>query len=113
MICRADTEYRAEGVKHRLVISHLPFTMQKYMENEIYSEWTRLLREHIKPNLILNGHLHRAEIYLPGGEKDHHNQPCPVVIGSLLQSPRKNFVGAGVTFDEEGIQVNRYEWKSR
>lgn len=109
VIKHAEHEYLALGVEHKLLISHSPFTMrydgQFDIENEIYNEWVDLLREYIKPDLILNGHLHRVEIHLPGGQKDHRNQPCPVVVGSLLQWPRKNFAGAGVTFDKEGIQV--------
>ena len=105
VIQQAGTEYQAEGVEHKLVICHQPFTKIYGMEDEVYDEWTKLLREHIKPDVILNGHLHHTAIHLPDGEKDHRAQPCPVVIGSLLQWPKKNFAGTGLVFDKAGIQV--------
>ena len=109
VIRQADTEYLASDVVHKVVICHAPFTVQGRgqfdIENDIYNEWVKLLREYVKPDVIMNGHEHRVRIIRPGEEMDHRNQPCPVVVGSLIQWYQENFGGAGFEFDGNGIQV--------
>lgn len=82
----ASEEYAAEDIRIRMVISHVPFTEHFEepfnIEEEIYAEWTRLLREEIHPQVMLCGHIHRAYISPIGGEKDYFGQPCPVVVGA-------------------------------
>lgn len=108
VIFRANEEYLAEGITHRVVICHCPFTFRQNppfdIEEDIYREWTRLLREHVHPDVIVNGHMHYLEIIAPGDEHDHRNQPCPVVIGSEKQE-QEYFAGSGFVFDEAGIKV--------
>jgi Icc-related predicted phosphoesterase len=89
VIKNAESEYLADGVKYKIIISHVPFTYVHTapfdIEQDIYGEWARMLREHIKPDLTLHGHLHIAQIWYPGDKHDHLGQPCPAVIGSAIR----------------------------
>lgn len=110
VVKNADREYAAEGVKYKMVISHVPFTyVQKppfNIENECYTKWCTLLKEHVKPHIMVSGHLHTTFLSLCGSEKDHLGQPCPLVVGSKVtgEEPEK-FAGAALTLKKEGIQV--------
>lgn len=104
----AGKEYEEEGITQRVVVVHNPFTRQMGdptfdIEADIYSEWAKLLKEEIGPDVMICGHLHSTEVYLLGCEQDHLGQPCPVIVGA---KPGKNwFAGTGIAFDEEGIHV--------
>ena len=111
VIKNAKDEYEAEGVKHKLVVCHLVFT-NTYdppfdIEQDIYGEWARLLREHIKPDLMLCGHEHHTGIYHKGCERDKKGQACPVIIGSRprFANPEKGrpagFDGCALTLNED------------
>ena len=94
-------EYEADGVQNRLVICHVPFT-EKFtppfdIEEDVYREWCRLLREHIKPQLMLCGHIHQAYISRAGCEKDDKGQPCAVVVASKTQKGEDLFWGGAIT----------------
>ena len=108
VISRKETEYAEEGVSHRLVISHNPFSFQWYppfnIEKEIFTEWSVLLKDEVLPDLMICGHMHRTEIHEPGGEMDHLGQPCRMVIGA---NPSKEigFVGCGLTFGENETEI--------
>ena len=107
VITRAHEEYEAEGVTNRLIIVHNPFTQTFEppfdIEQDVFGEWSRLLREHVKPQLMLCGHVHRCYISLPGSERDHKGQPCPVVCGSRPGEGR--FLGAAFVLEEGGCRV--------
>jgi len=112
VIENAENEYKAEGVEHRLVISHIPFThIQRPpfdIEQELYGEWSRLMREAIKPTLALYGHMHICEVSPVGGEMDHLGQACPAVFGSkpiFGKDGENGFVGCAVTLDGEKTTV--------
>ena len=111
VIKNAKDEYEAEGVKHKLVVCHLVFT-NTYdppfdIEQDIYGEWARLLREEIKPDLMLCGHEHHTGIYHKGCERDKKGQACPVIIGSRprFANPEKGrpagFDGCALTLNED------------
>ena len=107
VIRHAKEEYEAEGITNRLIISHNPFA-QDYeppfnIENDTYTEWVRLLREHINPQLMLHGHVHTCRISLPGSEFDQRGQPCPVICGSRPEQDR--FIGAALVLDGNGCRV--------
>ena len=107
LIANKDREYAANGVEHRLVISHIPFTKLHRepfnIEGDIYTEWARLLREEIKPDLMLCGHVHQIGVWEVGGPKDTFGQPCPVVVGARPEKER--FLGCGLTFGGDAITV--------
>ncbi len=109
VIKNAKSEYLADGVKYRLVISHIPFThiysAPFDIEQDTYSEWARLLREDIKPDLMLHGHLHVPDIWEKGCKKDDLGQPCTSIIGAGLKRFRDGdrvwarFTGCALTLD--------------
>ncbi len=107
VIVNAESEYELEGVKTRLVIAHNPFTYLQEepfnIEADIYSEWASLLKEHIKPHLMICGHTHKYGINHIGCEQDHLGQPCTVVIGAEPQKDR--FIGCGFIINDEEIEV--------
>ena len=109
VIENANEEYAAEGVQHKLVISHIPFTHINEapfdIEQELYAEWTKLMRDYIKPDLLLYGHYHCTEIVKPGDRFDSQGQPCNAVIGSKPIFDKENgngFVGCALTLMENG-----------
>lgn len=109
IIKNANREYAADGVTHKLVISHIPFTHINEapfdIEQELYAEWTQLMRDYIKPDLLLYGHFHCVEIVQPGDQFDSLGQPCVAIIGSKPIFDKENgnsFVGCAVTLTENG-----------
>lgn len=101
VIADADSEYAADGVKYRLVLAHNPFTNTFEppfdIEFDLYGEWVRLLRENIHPHLMLCGHKHRNEVWMPGDEQDVHGQEWPVVVSSIPDKSAGTYIGSSVT----------------
>ena len=115
VIQNASDEYNAPGVKHKFVICHIPFTAPEKgdfdIEREVYAEWTTLLRNYIKPEMILSGHTHTWEIYACESDKDAYGQPCPVVVGSAKANTEEGiyFAGAGLEFSSQGIKATKVD----
>ncbi|MBO4897703.1 MAG: metallophosphoesterase [Clostridia bacterium] len=111
MVQNAESEYTAEGVKHRIVICHMPFTKIEKgefdIERDVYAEWVNILNEKIKPEFMLCGHKHALNIYEPGGEHDGYGQGFPVIIGSEIKNAHTEnhdgayFIGCGIEFSDE------------
>lgn len=106
-------EYENSDIKYRLVLSHVPFPYRCEppfdIEEETYTEWCRLLKENIKPDLLLAGHLHIYTVSDFGGEYDTYGQPCPVIIGSSLNKKNgklEEYTGVGVVLKENNTEVN-------
>ena len=121
VITNAKNEYEAEGVQYKMVVVHDPFT--EYQPNQVtetdlatYTEWARLLREFIKPDVMISGHVHQAYITNVGDSLDHLGQPCPVVVGSapgtkISLAPRgvwvqDIYVGTGFELNNRDILVD-------
>ncbi len=107
VIKNAEKEYDQSDIKTKLVISHIPFT-RKFeppfdIEEDIYKEWSSLLKEHIKPDLMICGHTHKNHISYVGGEKDYHGQPCTIVVGS--EPSDEKFIGCGFIINDNQIEV--------
>ncbi len=106
VIRNADREYAADGVTRKLVIVHCPFTRRFpdpfNIEEDIYAEWATLLREHVKPDLMLCGHKHELCIDPVGGEHDVFGQPCTIVVGATVKIQEKYFAGTGFIFEQDG-----------
>ena len=108
VIADAANEYAKKGVETRIVISHNPFTHQLSrpfnIEKEIYTTWATLLRENVKPDLMICGHLHELEIYMKDDSFNHLGGVCPVVVGSM---PGKDvFYGCGIEFNDSKINIS-------
>lgn len=109
----AKGEYNAKDVKYKLVISHVPFAHKLLatfdIESETYTEWCNLLRENIKPHLMLTGHLHRNLVSRVGGELDTYGQPCPVIVASKPVHPNDEreeaFSACAITLDGAKAKV--------
>lgn len=102
-------EYKAPGVKYKIIITHNPFTMPKpeyfYIEKEIYAEWAKLLDEFIKPDVMIAGHEHCVCVQRIGSPEDEILQPCPIIIGAQPMHKEKRYIGAGISFEKESIEV--------
>ncbi len=112
VIKRADKEYNAEGIEYRLVVSHTPFTRTMPepfdIEQELYQKWTDLLKEAIKPDLMICGHLHETRVCHVGDEYDNKGQPCTVIVGANpIRQGKKHFgyVGTAITLDGRNVKV--------
>lgn len=108
LVANAENEYVAEDVKRRLVIVHNPFSQKDGapfdIEEELYREWCAILREEIKPDLMICGHTHSAEIREIGNERDTYGQPCPVITAALYDD-KKYWAGYGFVLKEEKVEV--------
>jgi len=108
-----NSEYSDETIAHRLVVVHNPFTELLKppfdIEKEVYTEWAELIKENIKPDIMMCGHFHRLGINMPGDESDHLGHPCPVVIGSKPEKwgDKENMyhAGCGIELSQDGITV--------
>ena len=109
--------YNADGIEYRLVICHIPFTYRGEqevfaIEEELYGKWASIIRERVRPHLMLCGHLHRSVISPLGGELDHRGQPCPVIVSGCPQNPKKlpesgpvGYSGCALRLDGENAHV--------
>ena len=114
IIENAEKEYQAEGVQYKVIIVHNPFTRIHnepfQIEDEIFTEWGRLLREHVKPQVMICGHLHQMFIEEPGSETDYLGHPCRLVVASKIrvrkdETPECYFAGAGFIFSNGEIEA--------
>ena len=106
-----ENEYEAEGVTHKIIISHNAF-VHRYqhpfdIEQDIFAEWSKLLRENVKPEVMICGHAHELNIYYPeNSDWNNNGSICPVVIGSTIKKEKPvYFAGCGYIFNDESIQV--------
>lgn len=102
-------EYNAEGIKYRFVISHVPFTTPKKgefnIEVDLFKKWAQLLKENVKPQLMLCGHEHATYVSYPGDSQDAIGHPCTVLIGSDVNYEGEYYTGMGITVNEDGAKV--------
>ncbi|MBP5269777.1 MAG: metallophosphoesterase [Clostridia bacterium] len=107
-----DTEYAAPGVRFRLVIVHNPFNETLNppfdIEQELYAEWCATLREKVKPDLMLCGHIHKCYVTYPGTGRDAKGAPCPVVVSSRISKEDKEFFEGGAVSLSDGEAVVRF-----
>ena len=109
IIKNKNSEYKALGVKTKLVISHVPFTEKHNppfdIEEDTYTIWAKLIKKYIKPNLMICGHTHKNEIRPVGHQRDNFGQPCTVVVGSGKTSAVDYIIGTGFEFKGNKIEV--------
>ena len=108
VIQNADREYAAPGVCNRIVIVHTPLGERHEspfdIERETYTEWTQLLRDFVKPQLMLCGHVHRCYVTHPGDARDTLGQPWSVVVASECGGD-KPFAGGALILRRDGCEV--------
>ena len=102
-------EYNAHGITQKLIISHNPFFYKPAdptfdIEDDLFNEWCRLLREYIKPTLMLCGHMHALHICEPGGSIDNRGLPCLAVVGSDIHFD-EYYIGCGIEINGKNIEI--------
>ena len=104
--------YNDPSVRYRLVLCHVPFTQgfaePFNIEIPLYTEWAKILKETVKPHLMLCGHLHICEVVRPGEPRDVKGQPCPVVVASRPSSFDGNtegHIGTLITLNSDHVTV--------
>ena len=106
-----ETEYDAKDVRHKIVISHNAFSHRYHspfdIEQDIFADWTKLLRENVKPEIMICGHAHELNIYYPDNtEWNTNGSVCPVVIGSTIKKSKPvYFAGCGYIFSDDKIEI--------
>jgi len=103
-------EYAEEGVEHIIAIVHIPFTRihaERFnIEENIYREWARILKEEIKPEILICGHEHRVELVYPGEEKELYEHPCPVLVGARpVKKDGIYYMATGIEFSKDKIKI--------
>ena len=104
----AAEEYNDPAIRHKAVIVHHPFCHKPNppfdIEQELYTEWCRLLREKIKPDVMISGHTHCPGLFLPGEELDSYGQAWPIGIGGAPEGKHgSSYRGATYEFTADGI----------
>lgn len=104
-----DTVFNVGDIQHRIVVVHNPFT-RRYpapfnIEEDTFTYWAKILKEKIKPQLMICGHIHKFSVDMPGCENDAFGQPCPVVVGSQVDKRKNYFAGSGFVFNKGSIEV--------
>ena len=109
VIRTAAQEYDAPSVKYRLVVCHIPFSDIHVppfdIEQELYKYWCKLLRENVKPDIMLCGHRHQTYVSRSGSEWDKQGQPCPVVVGSLPGKDWSGVIGSAIELTPQSIRI--------
>lgn len=107
-------DYLDSAIEYRLVVVHNPFTYTMEppfdIEQDLFAEWTEILKDKIKPDCIISGHLHDTVVSEIGGKLDSKGQPCPVTVGSKPVYDKggnlSDFIGCAITLDGGKISVS-------
>ena len=75
------------------------------IETEIFTEWCNLLKDNIKPDLMICGHTHTLSVSIPGDELDARRQPCKVVVAAVPNIKENHFIGGGFVFDNNSCEL--------
>lgn len=109
VIRNAKNEYEASGVTRKLVLCHFPFSdISKPpfdIEQDLYKYWCTLLRENVKPHLMLCGHKHASYVSHKGSPHDKQGQPCAVVVGGKPGKSSSQQEETALEFMEDRVHV--------
>lgn len=99
-------------VKYRLVVCHNPFIKSfepKFdIEIPLFTEWAKILKETVKPHVMLSGHLHECMVIRPGDPLDVKGTPCPVIVASNcidVDGNPNGHLGGTITLNPDKITV--------
>ncbi|MBR1970598.1 MAG: metallophosphoesterase [Clostridia bacterium] len=113
VIKNSASEYEREDIKYKIIVSHVPFTFPRSplfdIERDLYTNWSNLLKENVKPQLMLCGHTHKACISEAGSEYDKYGQPCTIIVGSEMDDTKtelnKLVIGALINLNDTYADV--------
>lgn len=112
IINNAESEYAASDVAYRLIVVHNPFHLKNPppfdVDQDIYEEWSVLLKEYVKPDLMICGHKHRLEVLTP---EKNEQVSWNTVIASTLS--KEYFAGTGIFLDEKRIEFTFTDSESK
>ena len=87
----ASPEYQDDGIRCKIVVSHIPFMHTDYdpqkgihefdIEIDTYSEWVDLLNKKIRPQFGLFGHVHRTGLITQTGKYNEKGFLSPMILG--------------------------------
>lgn len=111
-------EYAEDGVKYRFVLCHIPFCHDDdseckgerpfNIENEIYTDWCRMIKENIQPHLSIFGHVHQVKTFPPESEYDSKGLGGDMILGGRPVKrtglPDK-IEGTALSIEENGIRI--------
>ena len=105
----AENEYNAEGIKYKMVISHIPFNRHYNppfnIEEDRYAYWCKLLSENVKPDMLLCGHVHNCSVAKQTEESKAAGQPCHVVTASKPFKGEENIVCGSLVFENKSCKI--------
>ena len=106
VLSRAETEFAAAGVTHRICAVHTEFPRKQEeafdIERELFQDWCDLLGE-MGVEMILSAHMHSFQYLLPGDADLRLTIPCPLLIGTKKDGSLVG--GSGLTFGKNGIEI--------
>ena len=110
VIAKADTEYLADGVKYRFIVSHVNFSEAHKepfnIEYDTYGKWCRLIRENIHPHFYFHGHEHKEYINYPGSERDFLHAGAPCIVGGIPKNAEHPYRGVDLKLTPAALEVN-------
>jgi hypothetical protein len=106
-IKRVAKEGEYKNKKHKIIVCHNPFTRSYEppfdVDEDIYKEWAKILKDEIKPHVMICGHKHSFSFDEVGGKNDSLGQPCTVIVGAGPCKAQNYYAGAGLIFEENKI----------
>lgn len=111
-------EFLDEGIKYRIIVCHSPFSRRHRppfnIDEDRFAYWCKLLRENVKPHVMMNGHYHTFYVSLPGDEYDAFDLACPSLVGGKAEriEGTKHYTGSAFTICGNKLQI-RYTDEAR
>ena len=109
IISDSANEYLADGVKHRIIISHIPFNSHYNppfnIEEERYAYWCKLIKENIKPDFMLCGHIHTCKVMKVEDENNDACRPCTVIAASKPFKGSENIVCGSIVVSDNSASI--------
>lgn len=118
IIENSANEYAAENVKYRFVLCHVPFCYDNIeeckgerpfnIEKEIFTDWCTKIRENIKPDFSLFGHLHIVDVFENDSKYDNKGLGGNIIIGGKPvhnKGEARNMIGTALNVEKDTVRV--------